>query len=138
MKLKITALRCVLLVVTVLSQDALAQTAQKAAPVFVPMPKDIQCSARHLKVSIKLTVDGKSGSMVEVNTPTSAEGITCAISGSSPGHKKEVPLASTKITRGMLPTKDFGDLKITITGNSGTRIAISSDKLQSFRDFLKQ
>jgi hypothetical protein len=80
---------------------------------------------------------GKNGVMV--TNVNSVEQVTCQITGNSPGTEKEIPLASTKVVNGMLPTKSFGDLRLkTESISSGVTIAIRRDKLQSFRAFLQK
>jgi catabolite regulation protein CreA len=76
-----------------------------------------------------------------VNTSGSVKGVTCWISGKKPGKKKDIPLASNAITDGMLPTKQFGNLQITPENNinsNGLYMAIGSDKLKSFGEYLQQ
>jgi hypothetical protein len=107
--------------------------AQQPAPGFVPIPDDINCSVQGM--SYRSSV-GQGGQMV--NTSGSATGVTCWMSR-SPNVKKPIPLASTTMTDGMLPTKDFGNLQITpvnsITSN-GLYMAIGSDKVDSLREYL--
>jgi hypothetical protein len=138
MNVKISALSGVLLASMLSGQQALAQqaTPAKAAPVFVPLPKDIQCTVQGMSFR---SVVGDKGQLI--NTDGSVDGLTCWVAGKTPEQKNEIPLASTEITRGMLPTRDFGKLKITPTNNInsvGVSIAIRRDKLQSFRAFLQK
>ncbi|MDR3677002.1 MAG: hypothetical protein P4N24_16045, partial [Acidobacteriota bacterium] len=128
----------VLLAAVFLGQIALAQqtSPSKASPVYVPLPKDIQCSVQG--VSYRSEV-GANGQMV--NTSGSLGGVTCWVTGKTPEKKKEIPLVSTGIVRGLVTTKDFGKLKITPANNipsSGISIAIRSDKLPALRAFLQK
>ncbi len=147
MNLNLNALLGVVLAGILLGQQAFAQTAQKAAPVkaapmFVPLPQDIQCSLEGM--SFRSTV-GKNGELV--NTDGSVEGVTCWLVKSvvqvapDPSQKKAIPLASTTITNGMLSTKDFGAFKLSPTNNlysTATGIAIRNDRVQPLRNFLAQ
>ena len=54
------------------------------------------------------------------------------MAGTQDGHKKEIPLVSPNISRGLLSTKDFGDFQITLMG-----ISIHPNKLASLRAFLQ-
>jgi len=107
----------------------------QVADVFVPVPEDVQCSVQGM---YQLADIGPKGEVSK--TRGSVKGITCWIVGSTPKHKRDVPLASTSITDGMLPTKDFGDFQITPTNNiysSAVGIAVRRSKLQPFREFLQ-
>ncbi len=138
MSVKMSALFGILLVGILIGQPAFAQktTPANTAPVFIPMPKDIQCDVQGMSFR---SVVGENGQMV--NTDGSVDKVICWITSNSPEQKKEIPLASTAITGGMLPTKDFGKLKVTPVNNinsAGLSIAIRRDKLQSFRAFLQK
>lgn len=109
--------------------------ATTATSAFVRMPKDIQCTIQGM--SFTSTV-GKSGELV--NTGGSVEGLTCKIAGAAPAQEKEVPLAATEISNGMLPTKGFRKFKITPVNNinsAAVGISIRRDKLPAFRKFLQ-
>jgi hypothetical protein len=136
MNLKASALFLVLLAVVCIGQQVAAQKAASAnaAPAFVPMPDDIHCSFHNLNFVMSF---GKNGTMV--TNVNSVEQVTCQITGNSPGTEKEVPLTSTKVVNGMLPTKSFGDMKLkTESISSGVTVSIRHDKLQSFRAFLQK
>jgi hypothetical protein len=136
MSLKRSTLFFALLAVVCMSQQVFAQktTPTSAAPVFVQMPDDIHCLLHNLNFVMSF---GKNGVMV--TNVNSVEQVTCQITGNSPGTEKEIPLASTKVVNGMLPTKSFGDLRLkTESISSGVTIAIRRDKLQSFRAFLQK
>jgi len=138
MSVKMSALFGILLVGILIGQPAVAQktTPANTAPVFISMPKDIQCDVQGMSFR---SVVGENGQMV--NTDGSVDTVICWITSNSPEQKKEIPLASTAITGGMLPTKDFGKLKVTPANNinsAGLSIAIRRDKLQSFREFLQK
>lgn len=114
-----------------------AQKAKSSAavPTFVPMPQDIQCSFQG--VEFRSTV-GKNGELV--NTDGSVAGVTCW-NNKNPEQKKAISLASTKITNGMLSTKDFGDFKLSPSNSiysTGTGVSIRSDRVQALRNFLAQ
>jgi hypothetical protein len=127
-------------------------TSANAAPVFVPMPDDIKCKMFGVNYSTVITADGSKAS----TTFSLVKKVTCHKTAESNFTKvsrnvyirhlvtqeKEIPLASTKVTDGMLPTIDFGELELTCkTENQpdlGVRIAIRRDKLQSFRDYLQK
>jgi hypothetical protein len=107
-----------------------------AAPLFVPMPKDIQCELSGMSFR---SVVGANAQLTE--TSGSVDGVTCWITGKTPEQKKDVPLASTEITRGIISTKDFGKLRITPVNSiysAAVSIAIRRDKLPSFRAFLQK
>ncbi len=113
-----------------------SDTSSAAVPVFVPMPQDIQCSVQGMSF---MMAAGKNGELPNIDG--SVRGVTCWLPGKTPEQKKDVPLVSTKITDGMLPTKDFGDLKLTTPRNLNSPaigIAIQSDKLQLLREFLQK
>jgi hypothetical protein len=109
--------------------------AQQPAPGFVSIPDDINCSVQGMSYESRVGAGGQL-----VNTSGSATGVTCWMS-KNPKVKKPVPLTSTKITDGMLPTKEFGNLQITpvnsITSN-GLYMAIGSDKVDSLREYLQK
>src|ERR1022692_2517631 len=105
-----SALFGVLLASTVIGQQAYAQKTAptSTAPVFVPMPKDIQCELSGMSfqpvVGANAQLSNRSGSV---------DGVTCWVTGKTPEQKKDVSLASNDITRGMTTTKDFGKWKVT-------------------------
>ncbi len=134
--LKRSALFFVPLAVVFISQQAFAQktTPANAAPVYIQMPDDIHCFLHNLNFVMSF---GKNG--VLATNVNSVEQVTCQITGNSPGTEKEIPLTSTKVVNGMLPTKSFGNLKLkTESINTGVTIAVRRDKLQSFRAFLQK
>lgn len=138
MTLKKSALFGVLLASTLISQQAYAQstTPAKAAPVLVPMPKDIQCELSGMSFR---SVVGANAQLTE--TSGSVDGVTCWITGKTPEQKKDVSLASNDITRGMLTTKDFGKWKVmpqNSINSSGLSISVRRDKLPSLRAFLQK
>jgi hypothetical protein len=132
-KLKAThALLVVALAVGGLGGGARAQT---AASGFVELPADIDCSLRGISYESRV---GANGQMV--STAGSVQGVTCWMTN-SPNNKKEIALAATTIANGMLPTKEFGDLQITPINSLtsvGVFMAIGSDKLQAFKDYLQK
>lgn len=122
-------------------QPALPSTAAArfaTADIHVPMPKDIQCAFK----SIRTEGIVGSGEMVKLNG--SVSGFFCWIVAKGSESAKEVPLASTEITDGVLPTKSFGMFHVAEVGSADNRagsfheqISILRDKLPSFRAFLK-
>jgi hypothetical protein len=110
-----------------------AKTSIKAL-TFVPMPEDIRCSFRGY-------YDLSTFENGEFHTDGGVEAVTCWVSGEGPEQKKDIPLASTKFTDGMLPTKDFGNFKLTSGNNvysAALAVAILSGKVQSLREFLQK
>jgi hypothetical protein len=136
MSLKLSAFLVVMLAIICLGQQSLAQktTPVSTHPVFVPMPDDIQCWMEGVQSQFSFGANGETeGTVVSVRE------VICQIAGQSPPGK-EIPLASTEVTHGMLSTKDFGGWKLTRgkDPSSGIKIAIRRDKLQSFRAFLQK
>ena len=143
MSLKRSALFVVLLAVVCMSQQVVAQNAaaENRAPVFVPMPADVQC---HI-VSGGTRFDAGSPRTPSVNDDSvvllAVQKFSCHIAGKSNSGDKEIPLASTEVSDGLLRTRDFGELKLGdegVASGSNISIAIRRDKLQSFRDFLEK
>jgi hypothetical protein len=117
-------------------QKTAAGKSSAAVPMFVPMPKDIQCELHGVSYR---SVVGANGQLN--NTSGSVDGVTCWVSGKSPEQKKDIPLVSSTISDGMLQTKDFGNLKLSPTNNinsTATGMAIRSDRVQALRNFLAQ
>jgi hypothetical protein len=108
--------------------------AQPLAPKFVPLPEDITCSLQGVYFTSAV---GEQNS-----TNGGAKGLTCWITGKKSKVKKiSVPLASTKITNGILPTKDFGNFKLSSNNNimsPGMSVDIESDKVESLREYLQK
>lgn len=100
---------------------------------FVPLPRDISCSFRGHRFSG--TEDAGWG-------VDSVEGVSCRIkTGADSGHEKEIVLASIKVSDGLLATKAFGYLKLTMRGDDprdGIAVAIGPPRLKSFREFLSR
>lgn len=122
----------------IIGQQANAQSTApvKAAPVFVPMPKDIQCELSGMSFRSAVGANAQP-----TETSGSVDGVACWITGKTPEQKKDVSLASNDITRGMLTTKDFGKWKVTplnSVNSSGLSIAIRHDNLPSLRAFLQK
>lgn len=122
-----------------IGQQAYAQstTPAKAVPVFVPMPKDIQCELGGLSAG---SIDVGTNSL-KVNHGYWAHDVTCWIVGQAPEQKKDVPIASGDIVNGILSTNTFGKLRINIGNGSSSgavSIAIRRDKLQALRAFLSK
>jgi len=118
------------------AQKTAAGKSSAAVPMFVPMPKDIQCELNGVSYR---SVVGANRQLN--NTSGSVDGVTCWVSGKSPEQKKDIPLVSSTISDGMLQTKDFGNLKLSPTNNinsTATGMAIRSDKVQPLRTFLAQ
>ena len=146
MSLKRSAIFVVLLAVVCISQQVSAQktTSANAAPVFVPMPADIQCyivsGGTRFETGNTRTPPGENDDSVVL---LAVQEVACHIVGKSSSGEKKIPLASTEVTDGMLRTRDFGDLKLGdtpegVASGSSVSIAIRRDKLQSFRDFLQK
>jgi hypothetical protein len=107
-------------------------TPESTPPVFVPMPDDIQCGFHDATREMHFD---KSGDMV--GAVVSVKKVTCQIAGQN---SKEIPLASTDVTDGLLSTKDFSEWKLT-TGSgpsSAISIAMRGEKLQSFKAYLQK
>ncbi len=146
MSLKRGALFVVVLAVVCISPKVFAHktTPANAAPVFVPIPADIHCyivsGGERFEAGSTPTPSGANEDSVVL---LRVQELGCHIAGKSNSGDKKIPLASTKVTDGVLETKDFGELKLgdtpdgVIPGNF-VRIAIRCDKLQSFRDFLEK
>ena len=101
---------------------------------FVYLPEEIRCSLKGLNYR---SMVGSNGELA--NTNGSVSGITCHASGKSEGPEKQIDLALTEITGGMLPTKQFGNLLIQPVNSltsSGLSIAIERRKLNALRKFL--
>jgi hypothetical protein len=118
------------------AQASTGQSAAKEGPVtMVSIPDDIGCSVKGMQIMSMIGSNGETN-----NTSGSVKGVTCWIKDKKPV-KKDIPLASETITDGMLPTKRFGNLQISQENNinsNGLYMAIGSDKLKAFRDYLQQ
>jgi hypothetical protein len=70
--------------------------------------------------------------------PLSVKSMSCKGPGS--GKQKEVVLVSTKITNGMLPTKNFGNFRIDLGEEimKDPVVSIRRDMLQTFKASLQQ
>ena len=146
MSLKRSTLFVVLLAVACIGRHVLAQktTPANSAPVFVPMPADIQCyivsGGDRFEARGMPTPSGQNDDSVVL---LAVQELVCHIAGKGNSDNKKISLASTQVTDRMLRTRDFGELKLgddpdgVAWGNS-IRIAIRRDKLQSFRDFLQK
>jgi len=102
---------------------------------MVPMPDDIGCTLKGMQIELSVDANG------EAKPPRgSVKGITCWIEGNKPV-KKDIPLASGTVKEGMLSTKQFGKIEITqgrdISADT-LSMAIGSDKLTAFREYLQQ
>jgi len=137
MNLKRSVLFVILLAVVCIGQQVVAQKTipVNAAPVFVPLPDDIHCFMHDLMSKYSFNTNHES-----VKTLVSVGKVTCQITGSNSEQEKEIPLATTEITHGMLPTKDFGALMLSTENRPGAGVttSIRRDKLQSFRAFLQK
>jgi hypothetical protein len=132
------AATCAALLASVLaSPQAIAeQTAHgNTVPVFVPLPKDVQCEADGISIR---TAAGQNARSAKISG--SVMGLTCWIIGKTPERRVQVPLGSTDIAEGLLATKDFGKLQITSAGGVSGRIniAIRLDRSQSLRTFVQR
>jgi hypothetical protein len=144
MSLKRSALFVVALAVVCMSQQVVAQNAasENRAPVFVPMPADVQC---HI-LSGGTLFEAGSPRTPSVNDDSvvllAVQKFGCHVIGKSDSVDKEIPLASTDVSDGLLRTRDFGELKLGddegVSSGNNIIIAIRPDKLQSFRDFLEK
>lgn len=144
MSLKQSVLFVVLLAVACMTQQVVAQNAGSAnqAPVFVPMPADVQCFI----VSGGTRFEAGRPRAPSVNDDSvvllAVQKFGCHIAGKSDSGDKEVPLASTRVSDGLLRTREFGELKLGddegVSWGNNISIAIPRDKLQSFRDFLEK
>lgn len=139
MKPKMDLFLGVLLAGILLAPQALTQQpapARKAsAPAFVPLPRDIQCSLQGLSYTPAV---GAANEAAEGNG--AVEHVTCWIAAKTPVQKKDLPLASNTITRGVVLTRNFGRLRIAPTNggtSSGVAIAIRSNQLPSLKAFLQ-
>jgi hypothetical protein len=146
MSLKRSALFVVLLAVVCISQRVFAQktTPANAAPVYVPMPADIQCyivsGGDRFEAGTPRTPPGQNDDSVVL---LAVQEVGCHIAGKGNSDNKKIPLASTQVTDRMLRTRDFGELKLGddpdgVAWGNNIKIAIRRDKLQSFRDFLQK
>jgi hypothetical protein len=126
---KLTVLLGIFLAGSFLGQQAFAQ---KLASGFVLIPDDIHCSIQGMIFAGNEAVNGGEFS------PSSVDEVTCSMSGKSPEVKKAIPLASTTISGGMLPTKEFGNLQIAGSNPGTLSMAISSHKLQLLRQYLQR
>jgi hypothetical protein len=146
MSLKGSALIVVVLGVVCISQRVFAQktTPANAAPVYVPMPADIQCymASGGDRFEARGT-PAPSGQNEDSVVLLAVQELGCHIADKGNSGDKKIPLASTQITDRMLRTKDFGELKLGddpdgVAWGNNVKIAIRRDKLQSFRDFLQK
>jgi hypothetical protein len=147
MNLKRSVLIVIVLAVICIGQQVIAQetTPVNADQVFVPLPDDIDCTLGKVTITHTAVNDPVKG-LVLVNSVDIVEVVTCHITGNSSARVKDIPLASTKVTDGMLRTKDFGDLKLSVNMGTSNGVpyfksiskAIRPDKLQSFRAFLEK
>jgi hypothetical protein len=144
---KRSALFVVALAVVCISQQAFAQKTASTftTPVFVVMPADIQCyivsgDTRYEAGNIPPPPPWGTDNSVVLMV---VQEVGCHIAGSSNSVDKKIPLASTDVNGGMLQTKGFGELRLGdgpdgVASGTGIRIALRSDKLQSFRTFLQK
>jgi hypothetical protein len=147
MSLNKCALFAVVLAVVCIGPQAFAQNTMTTytARVFVTMPADIQC---YIVSGDNRFEAGNAPPPPPWGTENSVvllsiQEVGCRIAGASNSVDKKIPLASTEVTNGMLRTKDFGEFKLGdgpdgVASGSTIRIAIRSDKLQSFRAFLQK
>ena len=143
---KRSALIVVVLGGVCISQQVFAQktTPANAAPVYVPMPADIQCYI--VSGGDRFEARGTpapSGQNEDSVVLLAVQEVGCHIAGKSNSGDKKILLASNQITDRMLRTKDFGELKLGddpdgVAWGNNVKIAIRRDKLQSFRDFLQK
>jgi len=144
---KRSALFVIVLALFGISQQTFAQktTPTNAAPVFVTIPADIQCYIVSGATRFEAgntpppPIWGTDDSVVLLVV----QELGCHIAGKSNSDDKKIALASTEVTDGMLRTKDFGELRLGdgpggVASGNGIRIAIRSDKLQAFRNFLQK
>lgn len=122
-----------------LALQSLCASAQSAspgtAPLFVPLPKNIQCRLDGSVIRPPLEKNLRPSKL-----EGSIGGLACWMGPNPSALNVDVPLASTAITSGMLATERFGGLKI-IAGNSTEgvfSIEIRTDKLPSLRAFLQK
>ena len=142
MSLKRSVLFVVLLAVVCMGQQVVAQNAASAnrAPVFVPIPADVQCyivsGGTRFAAGSPRTPGENDDSVVLL----AVQKLGCHIAGKSNSGDKDIHLASTAVSDGLLRTRDFGELKLGdeggVASGSNISIAIRRDKLQPFRDFL--
>jgi hypothetical protein len=102
-----------------------------SAPVFVPLPSDVQCAFSGMNFGG--TASGGWGIQ-------SVKGLTCWTTGKAAGPMKQIPLAATTIQDGMLATRGFGNLRLALSESDpkgGLSISIRRDKLKTLREFLQ-
>ncbi|MFI5365124.1 MAG: hypothetical protein ACHQ4J_05830, partial [Candidatus Binatia bacterium] len=108
------------------AEKVTVQPEQQVEGNFVALPDGIRCILRGMSFNM---VSGQA-------LNGTADGVTC----SKAGNGKDIPLASTRITAGQLPTTDFGNLKIAI--DDFTRpvadIKIDRTKLGAFSEFMQR
>jgi hypothetical protein len=140
MKAKVTFLLSILLSGVLLAQHASTQQPAPAkmpstpAPVFVPLPKDIQCSLQGLSFR---SVVGAHGQME--NTNGTVDSLNCWIAAKGEGQKTDIPLASNDITHEIIATKDFGKLRMApqnSVSSAGFSLSIRADRMKALRAFL--
>jgi peptidyl-prolyl cis-trans isomerase C len=110
------------------------------APGYVSLPDDIRCAVQELQFSGTSKTTGRIEGSQLGDMNGSVAGVKCGKAGGS--KVKDIPLAATALTGGMLPTKDFGNVQIIMVMSlkNGSRIdvAIGKDKLQSFREYVQK
>lgn len=112
-----------------------AKATRTTSQAFVPLPEDINCSFKPPVLSSG--TEGGGGWIIR-----EVGGLECRITkgdsaATAPPSGKDVTLTGPKIVDGVLATKDFGDLKVTMRG-SGFRIGIRPSRLRAFREFLSK
>lgn len=115
-------------------QPAPAKMPSTPAPVFVPLPKDIQCSLQGLSFR---SVVGAHGQME--NTNGTVDSLNCWIAAKGEGQKTDIPLASNDITHEIIATKDFGKLRMApqnSVSSAGFSLSIRADRMKALRAFL--
>ena len=115
-------------------QHATTPKPPAAAPIYVPLPEDIQCSFQELSFT-KAT--GTAASPVYPDGTLKA--LSCWLVGKPPEQRHEIPLASQRITHGVFLTTGFGSIRVTPASgqtSAGPNIAIRRESLAAFRAYL--
>jgi len=112
------------------SNTASTASASDVTDEYVPIrDSGAQCELRGFTRSINAE---------QHEIPVSVKSMSCKGPGSR--KQKEVILLSTEITNGMLPTRNFGDLRIDLGEEimKDPVVSIRRDMLQTFKAFLQQ
>jgi hypothetical protein len=100
---------------------------------FVPMPDDIDC----VLDGMNMWANGGPGDTVIISGSVGSMKCRVVDKGKT-AKRKPIPLASPKFKNGILPTRDFGNIRISVPDATSPGVALEIDRsrLDDFRRFL--